>query len=63
MGNQYNYKLVVVKVSGGNNYKLPHMGKDRLHKDGNLPYTLQCDLEIVKEVLDWLQQCMWSFCK
>ncbi|KAH7835801.1 hypothetical protein Vadar_029964 [Vaccinium darrowii] len=32
----------VMKNFGGNNYKLPHMGKDRLLRNGNLPVQLQC---------------------
>ena len=46
----------VMKVGGGNNYKLPHMGKSGLQKNGNLPVTVQCDLELVKEVLKILEQ-------
>ncbi|OMO57627.1 hypothetical protein COLO4_35222 [Corchorus olitorius] len=43
-------------IRWGNNYKLPHMGKDRLQKEGNLTSTLQCDFELVTEVLNHLQQ-------
>ena len=48
--------IEVIKVYGGNNYKLPHMGKNQLMRDGNLPIQLQCELDIVKKAWDYLQQ-------
>ncbi|VFQ97172.1 unnamed protein product, partial [Cuscuta campestris] len=33
----------VMKVEGGNNYKVPHMGKDAMHRNGTLPYVLQLE--------------------
>jgi hypothetical protein len=34
--------IEVMKCGGGNNYKLPHMSKDRLGRQGALPETLTC---------------------
>ena len=48
--------IEVMKVHGGNNYKLPHMGKTQLMKDGNLPSQLQCEREVVERALAHLQQ-------
>lgn len=48
--------IEVMKVYGGNNYKLPHMGKLRLlREDGTLPSQLQCDQTIVENALVHLQ--------
>ena len=46
--------IEIMKVGGGNNYKIPHMGKDHLEKRGRLPISLQCDpalLESAKQLL------------
>ena len=40
--------IEIFKVNGCNRYKLPHMGKDRLTREGELPVNLQCPLELVK---------------
>lgn len=39
--------IETIKVGGGNNYKMPHMGKERLEREGNLPETLPCDIGLV----------------
>jgi len=31
----------VIEQNGGNNYKIPHMGKARLERDGNLPVAIE----------------------
>ncbi|GMJ01565.1 hypothetical protein HRI_003825700 [Hibiscus trionum] len=38
-------------VNGANNYRLPHMGKERLERNGELPIQLHCDRSIVQETL------------
>ncbi|XP_057532917.1 uncharacterized protein LOC130810808 [Amaranthus tricolor] len=39
--------LQVLKVRGGNNYKLPHMGKKRLDRLGELPSQLEVPTELI----------------
>lgn len=39
----------IMKAKGGNNYKVPHMGKAALIRQGNLPETLEVDENIVRE--------------
>lgn len=46
----------IMKVNGGNNYKLPHMGKSHLIRNGILPSQLQCDRAIVENAQAHLQQ-------
>jgi hypothetical protein len=36
-----------LKCNGGNEYKLPHMNKDKLEREGRLPTALQ----VTKEAL------------
>ncbi|VFQ65353.1 unnamed protein product [Cuscuta campestris] len=46
------YQQVLTKVmenEGGNNYKLPHMGKDRLARAGNLPSCLNIELALIEK--------------
>nr|XP_027118630.1 uncharacterized protein LOC113735852 [Coffea arabica] len=40
----------VMKNLGGNNYKVPHIGKHRLMKDGSLPLQIECEQELVNQV-------------
>jgi hypothetical protein len=47
-----NCLISVMKVHGGNNYKLPHMGKGRLARLGRLPINLQCPTDILEGALD-----------
>jgi len=46
-----NCLISVMKVDGGNNYKLPHMGKARLARLGRLPTNLQCPVDILHGAL------------
>jgi hypothetical protein len=39
----------VMRVKGGNNYKLPHMGKESLRRQGILPDTLPCDRGVLEQ--------------
>lgn len=47
--------IEVMKVYGGNNYKVPHMKKNSLDMNNNLPVSLQCDSNIVQEAIRHLQ--------
>ncbi|XP_047942997.1 uncharacterized protein LOC125189809 [Salvia hispanica] len=47
--------LEIMKVHGGNGYKLPHMKKARLSRLDSLPITLEVEEELVKEALEYLQ--------
>ncbi len=47
-----NCHISVMKVQGGNNYKLPHMGKAKLARLGCLPINLQCPIDILQGALD-----------
>lgn len=38
--------IEVLKSGGDNKYKLPHMGKDKLQRQGLLPENLCCPLEL-----------------
>ncbi|KAK8636943.1 hypothetical protein V6N13_064376 [Hibiscus sabdariffa] len=42
-------------VNGGNNYKLPHIGKQKMERNGELPIQLHCDQVIVQEALLQIQ--------
>jgi antitoxin component of RelBE/YafQ-DinJ toxin-antitoxin module len=45
-----------MKNQGGNTYKLIHMGKDKLIKEGNLPDTLEVDSELYEETLKLIEE-------
>ncbi|MEN9567333.1 MAG: hypothetical protein RLZZ69_2529 [Cyanobacteriota bacterium] len=40
----------IMETDGGNCYRLPHMGKDRLERDGTLPDSLDCDSALIAKV-------------
>ena len=40
---------------GGNNYKVPHINKDRLERTEGLPNALDVDEKLVRDVLEYLQ--------
>ncbi|GJS04025.1 hypothetical protein Tco_0320533 [Tanacetum coccineum] len=46
----------VIKVKGGNNYRIPHIGKDRLQRQGNLPLQIECDENLINEAYSFLGQ-------
>ncbi|KAM3301962.1 hypothetical protein P3S67_016464 [Capsicum chacoense] len=48
--------IEVMKDSGGNNYKVPHLNKNGLEREENLPLQLHCDIDIVNKDLALLQQ-------
>ncbi|XP_057771833.1 uncharacterized protein LOC130991537 [Salvia miltiorrhiza] len=45
----------IIKCKGGNNYKIPHMNKERLSMQGMLPRCIQVEESLVKEGLEFLQ--------
>ncbi|XP_042032594.1 uncharacterized protein LOC121779336 [Salvia splendens] len=44
----------ILEVQGGNNYKIPHMNKDRLERIGALPNVLEVEERVVRDVLEYL---------
>ncbi|WOG92956.1 hypothetical protein DCAR_0312234 [Daucus carota subsp. sativus] len=44
----------IMKVRGDNNYKISHMNKARLQREGRLPCQLSCDNQLVENTLAWL---------
>nr|XP_051221899.1 uncharacterized protein LOC127340165 [Lolium perenne] len=44
--------LEVMKDEGGNQYKPPHMGKDKLQKEGRLSDTLEVDDQLYQKTLE-----------
>ncbi|MCH88251.1 transposase [Trifolium medium] len=46
--------IEIMKHKGLNNYKTSHMKKDVLIAQNKLPTQLECDLELVREVYDYL---------
>lgn len=46
----------IMKNQGGNTYKLIHMGKDKLIKEGNLPDTLEVDSELYEGTLKLIEE-------
>ena len=48
--------LEILKVKGGNNYKIPHIGKHRLERAGMLPTKVEIPRELVNEVVDYINQ-------
>ncbi|XP_050207555.1 uncharacterized protein LOC126656972 [Mercurialis annua] len=45
----------IMKVFGGFDYKIPHMNKNKLKKDGRLPIRLECDPEVFNKAMAYLQ--------
>jgi hypothetical protein len=48
--------LNTLQASGGNGYKLPHMGKARLRNAGLLPDSLDCGVDVLDAALAVLKQ-------
>lgn len=46
--------IEVIKVDGGNGYKIHHMNKDRLQRFGMLPTSLTCELELYQSAMQSL---------
>lgn len=43
--------IEVMKIGGGNDYKIPHMYKDGLERTGNLPDVLGWDRELYESAM------------
>lgn len=48
--------LEVMKEQGGNGYKIQHLNKDRMQREGNLSASLDCDAELYENTLALLNQ-------
>lgn len=48
--------IEMMKVNGGTNYKLPHIGKNQMLREGSVVSSLECETCILKNVLVHLQQ-------
>ena len=46
----------ILKVNGGNNYRIPHIGKGRLERQGSLPLTIDCEHNLIDQVTSYLRQ-------
>ncbi|CAH9079650.1 unnamed protein product [Cuscuta europaea] len=44
----------ILIVKGNNNYKIPHIGHDNLHAQGELPISIGADPTLVREVMELL---------
>ena len=44
----------IIESEGSNGYKIPHMGKERLERAGELPESITCDPEAVQQAMDRL---------
>jgi hypothetical protein len=43
--------IEVMKIGGGNRYKVPHIGKDRLQASGALPRRLGCSRQLYESAV------------
>ena len=46
----------IMKFKGDNDYKIPHMGKDRLEREGTLPLQIRCESDLVNDVVAYLEE-------
>ena len=46
----------ILKDKGGNNYKIPLMGKRRLERDGVLPSNIEVSDEVIQEAVNYLNE-------
>lgn len=42
----------IMKHGGSNKYKIPHVNKDRLEREGRLPTQVSCDYDLVQSVMN-----------
>jgi hypothetical protein len=45
----------IMKAKGSNKYDIPHIKKDILQKEGQLPTEIKCDPSLVEEVISYLR--------
>ncbi|KAL7098802.1 hypothetical protein ACP275_09G041400 [Erythranthe tilingii] len=46
--------IEIMRGKGSNKFKIPHMSKAMLEREGRLPTQLKCDRELVQEILNYL---------
>ncbi|WZZ39489.1 hypothetical protein YC2023_035748 [Brassica napus] len=46
--------IEIMKIGGGNNYKIPHLKKDTLEREGLLPVQMDCDPNLVEEAMNYV---------
>ena len=46
--------IEIMKANGSNKYKIPHLNKERLEREGQLPVQMKCDPILVQEVFKYL---------
>ncbi|KAL3624852.1 hypothetical protein CASFOL_031520 [Castilleja foliolosa] len=44
----------IMRANGANKYKIPHINKSMLEREGRLPTQMRCDRELLQEVLNYL---------
>lgn len=44
----------ILKIEGSNKYKIPHVNKSRLEREGGLPTQVSCDYNLVQNVMTML---------
>ncbi|KAL7598103.1 hypothetical protein Lser_V15G26393 [Lactuca serriola] len=44
----------IMKIQGGNNYHVLHIGKNRLERQGNLPFQIECDQSLIDDAIMFL---------
>ena len=51
-----NCMIEILKCKGNNNYKLPHMNKASLDRQGKLPVVLEVDRDLVQEAFSLIEE-------
>jgi len=46
--------IEIMKAKGSNKYKIPHVNKERLEREGQLPTQMKCDLVLAEEVFTYV---------
>lgn len=46
--------IEIITIGGGNNYKIPHLKKDTLEREGLLPVQMDCDPNLVEEAMNYV---------
>ena len=49
------HMIEIMKAKGSNKYKIPHIKKAMLQREGWFPTQMKCDPSLVQEVLDYLR--------
>jgi len=51
--------LEIMKAKGSNKYKILHMKKGSLEREGRLPIQISCDLFLVRGVMEFLASLLF----